>query len=195
MRPTRSVDRLGRCDPERVDDDDLLRSRLDGGLVDLPEELEVRARRIDAEERSVDAVLGREAHRLRDPLEHRLPRHADRVELQVGDRRLDHRVRDAELDERLEVGGHRAREAPHLGAQAGGRDQLDRAPVVVGDAREARLDPVDAELVEQAGDLELLLRVEHDADGLLAVAECRVVQAHVPVHAVGVVQRAGPDQL
>ena len=85
--------------------------------------------------------------------------------------------RDAELDERLEVGGHRAREAPDLGVQAGLRDQLDRAPVVVGDAREAGLDPVDPELVEQPRDLELLLRVEHDADGLLAVAQRRVVEA------------------
>ena len=152
------------------------------------------ARRVDAEERRVDVVLGGEAHRLRDPLEHRLARDADRVELQVRDRRLDHRVADAELDERLEVGRHRAREAPDLGAQAGGRDQLDRAPVVVRDAREAGLDPVDAEAVEQPRDLELLLGVEHDADRLLAVAERRVVEADVPANRVRVVQAAGPDQ-
>ena len=85
--------------------------------------------------------------------------------------------RTPELDERLEVGRHGAREAPDLGAQAGGRDQLDRLPVVGRDAREAGLDPVDAELVEQPGDLELLLGVEHDADGLLAVAQRRVVEA------------------
>ena len=132
---------------------------------------------------------------LRDPLEHRVARDADRVELQVGDRRLDHREAHAELDEQLEVGGHGAREAPDLGAQAGGRDQLDRAPVVVRDAREAGLDAVDAELVEQPRDLELLLGVEHDADGLLAVAQRRVVEADVPAEAVRVVQRAGPDQV
>ena len=89
-----------------------------------------------------------------------------------------------------------AREKPQISAlEARGRDQLDRAAVVVGDAREAGLDPVDAEPVEQPGDLELLLGVEHDADGLLAVAERRVVEADVTAEAVRVVQRAGPDQV
>jgi hypothetical protein len=74
-----------------------------------------RAGRVDAEEGGMDAVLGRESHRARDPLEHRVARHADRVELQVGDRRLDHREADAELDERLEVGRDGPREAPDLG--------------------------------------------------------------------------------
>ena len=36
-------------------------------------------------------------------------------------------------------------------------------------------------LVEQPRDLELLLRVEHDADGLLAVAQRRVVEADAAV--------------
>ena len=104
--------------------------------------------------------------------------------------------RDAELDEQPRGRPGTAREKPQISAsQAGGGDQLDRAPVVVGDAREAGLDPVDAELVEQPRDLELLLGVEHDADGLLAVAQRRVVEADVPAEAVRVVQRAGPDQV
>ena len=139
-------------------------------------------------------MLGGEPHRLRDPLEHRLPRDADRVELQIRDRRLDHRVADAELDERLEVGRHGTREAPDLGVQPGARDQLDRTPVVVGDARKAGFDAVDAEPVEQPRDLELLLGAEHDADGLLAVAQGRVVEADVPANRVRVVEAAGPDQ-
>ena len=101
----------------------------------------------------------------------------------------------AERDERLEVGRHRPREAPHLGSQARLGDQLDRLPVVVGHARESRLDTVDAEVVEQARDLELLLGVEHDADGLLAVPQRRVVQPDVAANRVRIVQGAGPDQL
>src|SRR5581483_1413619 len=85
--------------------------------------------------------------------------------------------------------------APHLRLEAGARDQLDRAPVVGGHAREARFDPLDAEPVEEARDLELLLRVEHDADGLLAVAQRRVVQTDAAADRVAVVQGAGPDQL
>ena len=44
-------------DAERVDDDDLARARLDGGLVHALVEVGLRARRVDAEERGEDAVL------------------------------------------------------------------------------------------------------------------------------------------
>src|SRR5581483_7066107 len=111
------------------------------------------------------------------------------------DRRLDYRVRDPELYERLEVGGHGAREPPDLGGQLRLGDQLDRLPVVVGDAREPGLDAADAELVEQTRDLELLLRVEHDPDRLLAVAQRRVVEPDVPADRIRVVQGPGPDQV
>ena len=172
-----------------------LRTRLDRRRVDRVVEVALGAGGVDAEERRVDVVLGGEAHGIRDAAEHLLPAHADRVELQVRDRRLDHRVRDTELDERLEVGGHRAREAPDLRAEPCGGDLLDRLPVVVGDAREASFDAVDAERVEQLCDLELLVGIEHDPDGLLAVAQRRVVETDPAADRVRVVQRAGPDQL
>ena len=107
-------DGLRRRDPERVDDRDLPRAGLDGRRVDTFVEVGLGAGRVDAEERGEDAVLGGEAHRLRDAAEHRLAVDADRRELEVGDRRLDHRGRHAELDKRLEVGRDGAREAPHL---------------------------------------------------------------------------------
>ena len=185
--------RLGGGDPERVYDDDLARTGLDRRNVDALVEIRLRARRVDAEERGDDAVLGGEAHRIADPAEHRLPVDADRVQLQVGDRRLDHRGRHAELDEGLEIRPNRAREAPDLCAQPRVGDELHRVPVVLGHAREARLDAVDAELVEQPRDLELLLRIQHDSDRLLAVAQRRVVQADGATEAVGVVQRSRPD--
>jgi hypothetical protein len=187
--------RLRRGDAERVDHDDLAGAGVDGALVDPAEELEVGSGGVDAEERRVDPVLGREAHRARDPAEHRLARHADRLQLQIGDRRLDHRVLHAELHERLEIGRHRAREAPDLRAEPGGGDQAHGLPVVLGDPWEARLDAVDPELVEEPCNLQLLLRVEHHADGLLAVAQRRVVQADVSADAVAVVHGARPDEL
>ena len=186
--------RLRRGDPERVDDGDLLRAGLDGGLVHLPIEVRLGARRVDAEERCADPVRVGEAHRARDPLEHLLARDADRLELEVGDRRLDHRGLHAELDEQLEVGRHGAGEAPDLGRESGARDQLDGPPVVLRHAREPRLDPLDPEPVEQPRDLELLLRREDDPDRLLPVPERRVVEADATADRVAVVQRAGPDQ-
>ena len=85
-------------------------------------------------------------------------------------------ARDAELCEQLDVGLHRAGKAPHLGAEARVCDQPDRLCVLLRDAREAGLDPVDARVVEGARDRKLVLRREDDADGLLAVAEGRVVE-------------------
>ena len=99
----------------------------------------------------------------------------------------------AELDQSLDVGRHRAREAPDLSLEPGGEDELDRAAVVLGDAGEAGLDPVDAEDVERAGDLQLVLRREHDADGLLAVAQGRVVEPHRPAAPERLVDAARPD--
>ena len=188
-------DRLRRGDAERVHDCHLLCTRLDGGLVHPTVEVRLGAGRVDAEEGSPDPVLAREAHGVRDALEHLLPGDADRLELQVGDRRLDHRRLDTELDEELEVGRHRAREAPDLGRQAGAGDQLDCPPVLLGDARKARLDPLDAQSVEQPRDLELLLGREDDADGLLPVAQGRVVEADLPTDPETVVERPGPDQV
>jgi hypothetical protein len=185
---------LGRGDPQRVDDDDLPRSRLHGLPVDALVEVGRRARRVDAEEGGVDPLLGGEAHGGSDPPEHRLARHADGGQLEVRDRRLDHRGRHTQLHERLEVGRHRAREAPDLRSQSRLRDQLHGVPVVLGDAREPGLDALDAERVEEPRDLELLLRAEHDADGLLAVSQRRVVQPNAPPDSVRLVDGAGPDE-
>ena len=52
-------DRLRRGDAERVDDDDLLRPRLDSRDVDAFEEIQLRASRVDPEERGVYAVAPR----------------------------------------------------------------------------------------------------------------------------------------
>jgi hypothetical protein len=153
------------------------RARVDGRLVGLFVKGRVCPGRVDAEVGDRDAVLRGEGNRLPDSLQHRLASYAERVELAVGDRRLDDRGADAELDERLDVCRHGPGEAPDLGPEARVADELDRTAVVCGHAREAGLDPVDAELVEGVRDLELLLGREHHADCLLAVAERRVVEA------------------
>ena len=143
-------------------------------------------------------LLDRERDGARDPLEHLLARDAERLQLEIRDRALDHRRLDAELDERLDVGGNRAREAPDLRAQTGVGDQPDRLGVLRRDAREAGLDPVDAGVVERTRDLELVLRAEDDADGLLAVAERRVVEADRAGRLrleCAAVQVSGPDLL
>src|SRR5262249_47661232 len=126
---------------------------------------------------------------------HLLARDPDRLQLEIRDRRLDHRGLDAELDEELEVGRHSPGETPDLGLQARAGDQLDGAPIVLRDARESGLDPSDPEAVEQPRDLELLLGREDDADGLLAVAQRGVVEADVATDCVTVIERAGPDQV
>ena len=159
----------------RVDDDGLLRTGLVRGLVHRLEEGQLGARSVHAEEGDRHPVLDRVRDGVVDAAEHLLVVEQERAELALAHRGLDHGRAQAELEQRVHVGAKRAGEAPDLRLQPGSLDQLDRPPVLVGDAGEARLDPVDAELVEQPRDLELLLRVEDDADRLLAVAERRVV--------------------
>src|SRR5205823_4190789 len=100
------------------------------------------------------------------------------------------------LDDRLHVVRHGAREAPRLRAQPGVADQLDCPPVLLGHAREADLDAIDAEPVEQPRDLQLLLGCQDDADGLLTVAQRRVVKTDPLAGALAhdvVVDRPRPD--
>jgi len=168
---------LGRCDPERVDDDDLLRARLDGALVHLAHEREVGARGIDAEERNANALPGCERDRRADPLEHRRPRHAEGGELPVRDRAFDHGRLQAQLQECLHVRADGSREAPDLRIETRFEDQRDRACVVLRHAREPGLDPIDAGFGQRLCNLHFLLWIEHDSDGLLTVAEGRIVEA------------------
>ena len=89
-----------------------------------------------------------------------------------------------------------AREKPHTSASR-------PAPAISSTARqsssETRGNPASIRSIPSpsiaAGELELLLGVEDDADGLLAVAERRVVEADRAADRVRVVQRARPDQL
>ena len=141
--------------------------------------------------------LDGERDRGADPLEHRLARDAERRELAVRDRALDHRRLHAELDERLDVRPHRAREAPDLGVEPGLEDQRDRARVVLGHAREAGLDAVDAGSRRARVAISSFCSGDkYDADGLLAVAQRRVVEtdgdARLRLERLRV-QVAGPD--
>jgi hypothetical protein len=182
------------CDSDRVDDDDFLRTRLDRRLVHRLEVRRVGPRAVDAEEGDGHALRNRVRDRVNDPFEHRLAVDAERLELEIGDRRLDHTRLHAELHERLHIGLDRAREAPDLCLEIRSKDQLDGAAVVLGDARESRLDPLDSQLVEPARELELVLGAEDDSNRLLAVPERRVVEAHLRVEAVWVVEPAGPKR-
>ena len=95
--------------------------------------------------------------------------------LKIGNRCLDNRCLEAEFQNRVHVLRHRAREAPELGAQTGLHDHLDRSPIVLRHARKPNLDSIDAEPIQETGDLDLLVRGEHETDGLLPITERRVV--------------------
>ncbi len=84
----------------------------------------------------------------------------------------------AQANHRVEIFLHGAGETPDFGAEACFADQAEGFGVIGGDAREAGFDAADAEGIEEAGDFEFLLRIESDADGLLAVAQRRVVETH-----------------
>ena len=179
-------DRLGRGDSDRVDDDRLLRARLDRGLVGLPEEREVGARAVDAEERDRDPVLRRERDRVGDPLEHRLARDAERIELRVGDRRLDHAACTPSSTSASTSAGPRAR-SPTPRRRGRRRRSASRRPSRPARRAGSRPRSARSRASRWRGRARASARVEDDADGLLAVAERRVVEADRAADAAGVV--------
>jgi hypothetical protein len=172
---------------DRVRDVDRRRAGLDDGLVDLEQELRIRARRVLGAELDLDiapellAAIGDPADRLSecrlaiDPelvLEVDVAGRDEHVEMRpLGD--LDR------LDGALRVAVAAARERgdrdPAL-RLAG--DPVDGLEVAVRGGREAGLDHVHLQAHQLAGDLELLGRGETGAGRLLAVAEGRVEDAN-----------------
>ena len=134
----------------------------------------------------------------RDPAEHRLARDAERVELQV-----------ARSATRSPSRGRRARRAPRRRpATAREKPQTSASSpasaisrtalaVLVRDAREAGLDPLDARARrERARDLELLLRrrARRRRSARRRAASCRRGRRSRRRSAYGVVELAGPDR-
>ena len=140
------------------------------------EERGVGARAVDAEVRDLDRPPAANATAVRSGRASRRA-NADRVELEVPDRRLDHARRDAELDERLDVRLHRA-EKPQTSA-------FSPASRISWTARqsssETRGNPASIRSIPSSSRPRAISSfcsgVEHDADGLLAVAQRRVVEA------------------
>ena len=150
--------RLRRRDPERVHDDDLCCAGVGRALVRRADEPEVGPRRVDAEERYADPVLHRERDRGADPLEHRLARDPERGQLPVRDRALDHGRGEPELDESIDVGRDGA-ENPQISAPSPASRMREIALASSSETRgKPCLDPIDARVVQGAGDRQLVLR-------------------------------------
>jgi hypothetical protein len=110
------------------------------------------------------------------------------VLVEVGDRAVERRGADEGVDagragvrtasQQRSMSLKLARARPQTEGVAGGAGDLAHgAEVALGGDREARLDDVHAHLVEEAGDLELLLVGHGGAGRLLAVAERGVEDA------------------
>src|SRR5262249_13541580 len=131
-------------------------------------------------------VLLRARDRPHGGVDHLVPAHHELV-LEVDVRRRDEDVYPGALsvldrpDGAVDVLLARAGERQHDRARDRLGDAAYRLEVTSGGRREARLDDVDAEMLELACDRELLLDVHGGARRLLAVAE-RGVEDPYPVH-------------
>ena len=190
---------LGCGDPKRVDDGKLLCTRFDCGPVDVGKKEWIRPGAVDAKEAHGDVVGDGMFHCGHHPPHHGVPIHAVCRQLAVAQRRLDDRGVHAELEQLLDIGWHRPREAPDLGLQLRGHDQLIGFHIIVRHSREAGLDAVDAKAVEGDGDGELVVRGQHHTNGLLTVSQRCVVDPNLAtLERAGIdgalVDVAGPDE-
>ena len=164
---------------DRVGDVDGRGPRLDRRLDHPAEEIVLGAGGVHRRPLDVVGVVARPRHRRDHPLMHLLLVELE-LELPVERRGADEGVDALPLgmDERFGgavdvAGGGPGQPADHRPLDPLG-DFRDRFEVAVGGDRKAGFDDVDAHLVEELGDLDLLLERHRCAGRLLAVAERRV---------------------
>src|SRR5205814_7301197 len=168
----RTPDPRGRHHPDGVADHGPMGPGLGAGIVQVDDEIQVRAERVLRDERDRDAVGDRIFGLADGDLFHLLPRHAELVpdvEVRAGGEKRD--LVDAAIDARLDVlpdrpgGRHDRRVEPRV------RDRTDGARLLLRDDGNPDVHDGDVDLVEESGDLDLLLRAVGDAGSLLAIAE------------------------
>ena len=134
-------------------------------------------------------VGGGLADRVQDP---RTVLHELGLDVDVAGGERDGHGVHAAVDGGLDVGDVRPVPAEDRGVQAEVRDLRDDLGLVAAHDRDAGLDLLHADLVEVLGDLDLLGVGEHDAGGLLAVTQRRVVELDRPLSEIAL-DRQLPD--
>jgi hypothetical protein len=171
---------------DRVGHVDRRRARLHRGVDHAHQEVVVRARGVLRRELDVAGVLQRPLHaldRLLDDLILGRVQHRVAVDLRGRQEHVDAAARRAlqRVARAADVLGVTAGQGGDDGSALLGADRvgdgLDRLVVALAGDREARLDDVDLQAVQLLGDLQLLLDVQGDAGGLLAVPQGRVEDA------------------
>ena len=166
-------------DAERVAEAQAVGALLLGRLAEAQQELEVGARGVLGVDRHVEVLVLGEGHALADLVEHPLPRLGQLVlDVDVAGRHGDGHGVDAAVERVLDVVDDGPVPGEDGGVEPEVDDLLDRRLLVAAHGRDADLDLVHADLVEQLGDADLLVVAEHDAGRLLAVAQRGVVDAH-----------------
>ena len=140
--------------------------------INLHQEVEVGAGAIDAEKRDANSVLTGIFHSVAGAAYRFVAVDAVGLQLDLAGRHFDDRRLQAETHQFLDIAASSTREAPDLGVlQPGLQDERNGFAIFGGHLGESGFDAADAKLVQLLGDLQLLLRAEDDADGLLAVAQ------------------------
>ena len=167
-------------DAERVAEAQAVGALVLGRLAEAQQELEVGARGVLGVHRDVQVVLLGEGHALADLVEHPLPRLLPAC-ARCGCRwptwrwpRRPRRSRGSAGCRRRRPGSRPGSRCPDPGRRSGVMVGL----LVAAHGRDADLDLVHADLVEQLGDADLLVVAEDHAGRLLAVAQGGVVDAH-----------------
>ena len=163
-------------DAERVAEAQAVGALLFGRLAEAQQELEVGARGVLGVDRDVEVLRLGEGDALADLVEHPLTRLLQLVlDVDVARRHRDRDRVHAAVHGVLDVGGHGPVPGQDRGVEPEVDDLRDRRLLVAAHRRDAHLDLVDADLVEQLGDADLLVVREDDAGRLLAVAQRGVV--------------------
>jgi hypothetical protein len=192
-------DGFGAAGANGVDDDELLGAGVESVAIEIAERVEFGARAVDGEEGDTDAVGASVSDGVGGTAFGFVNCEAIGFQLDGAGGSFDDGGSSAKAQEFVDVGFDGAAKTPNFSFEAGFGDEAEGFSVIGGDAREARFDPADAQIVERARDFKFLCGSEDDTNALLAVAQSSVVE---PDGAIGgerfsnvgaIVEFAGPE--
>src|SRR6266851_159198 len=181
------LDSFRTASADRVDNDDFSGARFQRGEINLFQKFRVGARAVNGEKRNANGAAFGEGNGVKHASENFIAADAVGAEFDIAGGGFYDRGLEAETNELFNVSLNGAGKTPELGAEASFEHELDGFGIVSGDAGESCFDATYAESIELARNFELLLRRQHNTDGLLPVAKSRIVKMN------GGMRKSGAD--
>src|SRR5260370_26956102 len=170
------LDSFRTASADRVDNDDFGGTGFQRSEINLFQKFGVGARAVKGKKSDPNGAPSSEGNRTIHASENFIAADAVGPEFNIAGRSFYHGGSEAETDEFFNISLNCTGKTPELGAETSLEHELDGFGIVSGYARKSCFDATYAESIELTSNFELLLRRQDNTDGLLAVAQSRIVK-------------------